>query len=118
MGVSFAKGKLAFGFCDTCGQRYDLKDLKIQVVAGRQTNIRNCPECLSKDHPQLFLGRVPINDPQALKNPRPDTSLDESTALWGWNPVGNPAIQATGEIGVIGIRLNGVDSPITYSGTS
>lgn len=114
MGVSFAKGKRAFGFCDTCAQRYDLKDLKIQIVAGRQTNIRNCPQCLDKDHPQYFVGRVPIVDPQALKNPRPDTTLDESRVIWGWNPVGTT--QATGHVGVVSLRLNGTYSPITYSG--
>lgn len=116
MGVTFAKGKRAFGFCDTCGQRYDLKDLKVQITAGRLTNEKNCPSCLDKDHPQYFVGRVPINDPQALKNPRPDTALDASRVLWGWNPVGNPAVIATGEVGVITLRLNGIDSPITYTG--
>ena len=118
MAVTYAKGKLAFGFCDNCSQRYDLADLKIQIVAGKATNLRHCPECLDKDHPQLFLGRVPINDPQALKNPRPDNSLAESRELWGWNPVGNPAAcVGTGEVGVITLRLNGIISPITYSGT-
>lgn len=116
MTATFAKGKLAFGFCDTCGQRYDLKELKVQVVAGRPTNIKNCHYCLDKDHPQYFLGRVPINDPQALRNPRPDTSQVESRELWGWNPVGNGAVYATGQVGVITLIINGVYSPITYSG--
>lgn len=117
MAVNYAQGRLAFGFCDTCGQRYDLRELKVQIVAGRATNIKNCFECLDKDHPQYFLGRVPINDPQALRNPRPDTSQVESRELWGWNPVGNPAaLVGTGEVGVITLRLNGEISPITYSG--
>lgn len=112
----YAKGKLAFGFCDFCGQRYDLAELKPQIVAGRLTNIKNCPYCLDKDHPQYFLGRVPINDPQALFNPRPDTALSESRELWGWNPVGNPAVFAETQLGVVGILLNGIPSPVTYSG--
>jgi hypothetical protein len=116
MSVPYAKGKLAFGFCDTCNQRYDLHELKPQVVAGRVTNIKNCPYCLDKDQPQYFVGRVPINDPQALYNPRPDTAQVVSRELWGWNPVGNPAVYGTGQVGVIGIYLNGVPSPITYSG--
>lgn len=117
MTVKYANGKLAFGFCDQCSQRYDLKDLKIQIVAGRATNLRHCPECLDKDHPQYFVGRVPVNDPQALLNPRPDNSLIESNALWGWNPVGNPAAcVGTGEVGVITLRLNNVVSQITYTG--
>lgn len=116
MTVKYAKGKLAFGFCDTCGQRYDLKELKVQIVAGRATNIKNCMYCLDKDQPQYFLGRVPINDPQALPNPRPDTAQDASRVLWGWNPVGNNAVEASGQVGVITLILNGFYSPITYSG--
>jgi hypothetical protein len=116
MSVPYAKGKLSFGMCDNCGQRYDLKDLKIQIVAGRATNLRNCPYCLDKDHPQYFVGRVPINDPIALLNPRPDTAQVVSRELWGWNPVGNPAVYGTGQVGVIRLELNGVPSPITYSG--
>lgn len=116
MTTKYAKGRLAFGFCDTCGQRYDLHELKIQIVAGRDTNIKNCQYCLDKDQPQYFLGRVPINDPQALRNPRPDTSQDVSRVLWGWNPVGNNAVSASGQVGVITLILNGVYSPITYSG--
>jgi hypothetical protein len=116
MSVRYAKGKLAFGFCDTCGQRYDLKDLKIQIVAGRATNIKNCPSCLDRDHPQYFIGRVPINDPQALLNPRPDNGLIQSRELWGWNPVGNPAVYASGQVGIIKLKLNNVISQVTYSG--
>ena len=118
MTVRYAKGKLAFGFCDTCGQRYDLKYLNAQIVAGRQTNIKNCPYCLDKDHPQYFVGRVPVNDPQALLNPRPDTAQAESRELWGWNPVGNPAVFATGQVGIISFVINGIKSQATYSGES
>lgn len=116
MTVRYAKGRLAWGLCDQCSQRYDLKDLKFQVVAGRVTDLRVCPYCLDKDHPQYFIGRVPVNDPQALLNPRPDTSRLESIQLWGWNPVGNPAVYASGQVGVIKLVLNGVPSQVTYSG--
>lgn len=116
MTVKYARGRLAFAFCDVCNFRYDLKDLKVQIVAGRPTNIKSCPYCLDKDQPQYFLGRFPIQDPQALLNPRPDTAQTESRELWGWNPVGNPAVSATGQVGVITLILDGVYSPITYSG--
>jgi hypothetical protein len=118
MTVRYAKGKLAFGFCDTCGQRYDLKELQVQIVAGRATNIKNCIYCLDKDHPQYFVGRVPVNDPIALLNPRPDTAQVESRELWGWNPVGNPAVVATGQVGIISFVINGIKSQATYSGES
>lgn len=116
MAVKYAKGRLAFGFCDTCGQRYDLRELKVQIVAGRATNIKNCVYCLDKDQPQYFIGRVPVNDPQALFSPRPDTAQDQSRVLWGWNPVGNPAVICTGQIGAITFVINGVPSDTTYSG--
>ena len=64
-------------------------------------NILVCPECWEEDHPQLLLGMYPINDPQALQNPRPDNSYVTSGVgtdgyasggsriiQWGWNPVG------------------------------
>lgn len=85
----FAQGKKAFGFCDLCSQRYPLAKLKYQVIKQRVTNLRHCPECWSPDHPQLMLGTFPVDDPQALRNPRPDPALQESRDIqWGWNPVG------------------------------
>lgn len=116
MTARYAKGKYAFGFCDQCQQRYDLADLKFQIVAGRLTNTKVCPYCLDKDQPQYFIGRVPVNDPQALRNPRPDVAQAESRELWGWSPVGNPAVFATGQVGVIQLIIDGNPSPITYSG--
>jgi len=32
--------------------------------------MRVCPECLDRDHPQLQVGRIRINDPQALRGAR------------------------------------------------
>ena len=37
-----------------------------------------CPECWDPDQPQLQLGRWPINDPQAIRNPRPPQGLEQS----------------------------------------
>jgi len=89
MGSSFAQGKKAFGFCDVCGQRCDLHKLKALTVGLKVTNIRACPECWEPDHPQLNIRARSMNDPQALRNPRPDTSQAESRdTQWGWAPVG------------------------------
>jgi hypothetical protein len=34
-------------------------------------------------------GMYPVNDPQAVRNPRPDTNLEEQRDYqWGWHPVG------------------------------
>ena len=69
--ASYAKGKKAFGFCDRCGFRYDLKDLKSETVNLVSTNLLVCEECWDPDHPQNMLGRIRYDDPQALRNPRP-----------------------------------------------
>jgi hypothetical protein len=101
MGNRFASGKKAIAQCDRCNFRFKLKDLKEEVVKGRRYNLLVCKECWSPDHPQLHLGEFPVDDPQAVRNPRRDTTYVTSgtNALgfpsggsrdtqWGWNPVG------------------------------
>jgi hypothetical protein len=71
------------------------------VIKLKQVNILVCPECWDPDQPQLHLGMYPVNDPQAIRDPRPDTSYYASGLVddgsigegsrviqWGWNPVG------------------------------
>jgi hypothetical protein len=91
-----------------------LKQLKIQIVKTRPFKIKVCPTCWDPDQPQLQLGMYPVNDPQAVREPRPDVSYQVSgnnglqvdevnvpTQLgfgtpeggsrifqWGWAPVG------------------------------
>lgn len=95
----FASGKAAIAHCDVCGFRYKLVQLKPLVIKTKNTNILACPECWNEDHPQLSLGLYPVNDPQAVRNPRPDTSYytpaganggdgGSRVIQWGWNPVG------------------------------
>ena len=97
----FASGKNAIAECDRCGFRYKLKQLKPLTIKTKNTNILVCPECWEPDQPQLQLGMYPVNDPQAVRNPRPDNSYivsgldvdgDPSGGSrifeWGWNPVG------------------------------
>jgi hypothetical protein len=110
----FSSGKFAIAECDRCGQRYKLKELKKLVVKQQIKNILVCPSCWEPDQPQLSLGMYPVDDPQAVRNPRPDVSYQVSgssglqingtndTTLegvgfpeggsrifqWGWNPVG------------------------------
>lgn len=113
----FASGKKAIAECDICGFRYKLKELKRLVIKTKNVNILACPTCWNPDHPQLQLGMYPVDDPQALRDPRRDNSYWQSglTGLqiethgevpntsvlafgtpgegsriiqWGWNPVG------------------------------
>ena len=101
MGNRFASGKNAISECDRCGQRFKLKVLKTEIIKLKNYNLMVCPECWDPDHPQLQLGMFPVDDPQALRNPRPDRSYKISGLLadgysgggsrifqWGWNPVG------------------------------
>ena len=113
----FASGKYSISECDRCGFRYKLKQLKKLTIKTKSTNILVCPTCWEPDQPQLQLGMYPVDDPQALRNPRPDVSyyqagmtglkiktqgeVPSSNVLafgtpsegsrmiyWGWNPVG------------------------------
>lgn len=102
MANRFANGAKAFGFCDVCGFRFDLKKLKNLVVKTKQTQIKACPQCWTPDHPQLQLGMYPVSDPQAIRDPRPDTNTWYASGVnvdgfpsggsrvyqWGWAPVG------------------------------
>ena len=124
MGNRFAAGKRAISECDRCGFRFKLKNLKELVIKTKNVNILVCPQCWEPDHPQLLLGMYPVDDPQALRNPRPDRSYITSGLLvtnylgegsraiyWGWNTVGgsrlftaeltpNPLV-AVGSIGTV-----------------
>jgi hypothetical protein len=105
----FASGKYAIAECDRCAQRYKLKQLKKLTIKTKQVNILVCPECWEPDQPQLSLGMYPVNDPQAIRNPRPDVSYQVSgldvegdpsggsrVFQWGWNPVGGARLFDTG----------------------
>ena len=101
MGNRYASGKNAIAECDRCGQRFKLTVLKTEIIKTKQYNLLVCPACWDPDQPQLQLGMFPVDDPQALRNPRPDRSYVISGLLadgelgggsrvfqWGWNPVG------------------------------
>lgn len=101
MANKFAAGQRAIAECDRCGQRYKLKQLRELVIRTKKTNILVCPTCWEPDHPQNMQGMYPVEDPQALKNPRPDNtyfqsgldnlgfpSMGSRQIQWGWNPVG------------------------------
>jgi hypothetical protein len=101
MGNRFASGKIAIAECDRCGQQFRLKNLKTEVIKQRKYELLVCPECWDPDQPQLMLGTFPVDDPQALRNPRKDTTYITSGVnvngyisggsrdiQWGWAPVG------------------------------
>ena len=109
MGNRFASGKHSIAICDICGFQFKLKKLTTQVVKTKPVNDKVCSECWSPDHPQLQLGMYPVDDPQAVRNPRRDTTYFTSginvdgyssggsrDIQWGWNPVGGASFQDAG----------------------
>jgi len=77
----FALGTYAIAQCDRCYKRVRLKELRPLIIKTKQVNIKVCRECWDPDHPQLRLGMFPVNDPQAVRDPRPDISYPQSRAL-------------------------------------
>ena len=114
MPSKYASGKNSISECDRCAFRYPLKVLKTLTIKTKNVKIKVCPTCWEPDQPQLSLGLYPVNDPQAVRDPRPDLSYWQSglTGLqtdynsgtnilqdgfpgggsrifqWGWAPVG------------------------------
>jgi hypothetical protein len=109
MGNRFSSAKNSIAECDRCGFRFKLKVLKKLVIKTKQVTIKVCPTCWEPDQPQLQLGMYPVQDPQAVREPRPDVSYRQAgyTGLqltlntdfgdpsggsrifqWGWAPVG------------------------------
>lgn len=84
MGNRYASTRFALGICDVCGFQYKLNTLKDVIEKGRVTGIKACTTCWDPDHPQLKLGEFRVDDPQALRDPRPDSSeKDASRELIG-----------------------------------
>jgi hypothetical protein len=109
MGNRFASGKNSIAMCDRCGQQFKLKKLRTEIIKTKKYNLLVCDECFDPDQPQLLLGMFPVDDPQAVRNPRKDTTyvtagvnglelLPNSSGgfptggsrdiQWGWSPVG------------------------------
>ena len=114
MGNRFASGKNSIAECDRCGFRFKLTTLRKEVVKTKVYDLKVCPQCWDPDQPQLQLGMYPVDDPQGIRDPRPDLSykvsgrtglqiaLTNSSAAdaqgilsggsrifqWGWAPVG------------------------------
>ena len=83
MPSKYASAKNSIAQCDRCGFRFKLKQLKTLVIKTKNVNILVCPECWEPDQPQLSLGLYPVNDPQAVRNPRPDSPSYFQAGLTG-----------------------------------
>ena len=122
MGNRFASGKNAIAECDRCGFHFKLTKLKREVVKTKNYELLVCGPCWDPDQPQLQLGMYPVDDPQGIRNPRPDRSylisglsgLQTSRTggvtqagagtnkggsrvfQWGWAPVGGSSANDAG----------------------
>lgn len=117
MGNRFSSAKNSIAECDRCGFRYKLKELKKLTIKTKQVTIKVCHTCWEEDHPQLQLGMYPVQDPQAVREPRRDNSYLQAgyTGLqltlntdfgdpsggsriiqWGWYPVGGASANDAG----------------------
>jgi hypothetical protein len=128
MSNRFAAGHKAIAMCDRCGQQFKLKQLKTEIIKQRKYELLVCPECWDPDQPQLMLGTFPVDDPQALRNPRRDTTYFVSGVTvdgslgggsrdiqWGWAPVGGSRLfydaltpndlVATGFVGTVQVSV-------------
>jgi|TARA_R100001086_G_scaffold194367_1_gene111279 hypothetical protein len=113
MSSSYTSGKHAFGFCDRTGFRYPLKDLVPQIENLRPNGLLVGRDVVDKDQPQLQLGRLRTADPQALRNPRPDTGEAESRRLYAWDPVGGGNTALGGR--TVGLDITAVVGKVTVS---
>lgn len=101
MGNRFASAKNSIAICDRCGFQFKLTRLRKEVLKTKIYNLLVCDSCWDPDHPQLQLGMYPVDDPQAVRNPRRDSTYvtaglgpdgfptgGSRDIQWGWNPVG------------------------------
>jgi hypothetical protein len=109
MSSKYSSGKFSIAECDRCGFRFKLTELRKLTIKTKNVNIKVCKTCWEPDQPQLSLGLYPVNDPQAVREPRPDNSYYQAgyTGLqitantdfgdpsggsrvfqWGWRPIG------------------------------
>jgi hypothetical protein len=101
MGNRFASGKNSIAMCDRCGAQFKLTELRKEIIKTKTYNLLVCGSCWDPDQPQLQLGMYPVDDPQAVRNPRHDSTyvtagVNSTGSLtggsrdiqWGWSPVG------------------------------
>jgi hypothetical protein len=129
MGNRFASGKNSIAECDRCGFRFKLTELKREVIKTKNYELLVCDQCWDPDQPQLQLGMYPVDDPQGVRNPRPDRSYYTSgldtlgysaggsrDIQWGWQPIGGASsfdskltpnyLQTTASLGTVTVTTS------------
>jgi len=129
MGNRFSSGKNSIAECDRCGFRFKLTELKREVIKTKNYELLVCDQCWDPDQPQLQLGMYPVDDPQGVRNPRPDRSYYTSgldtlgypaggsrDIQWGWQPIGGASsfdskltpnyLQTTASLGTVTVTTS------------
>jgi hypothetical protein len=109
MANRFASGKNSIAMCDRCGAQFKLTELRKEIIKTKTYNLLVCSSCWDPDQPQLQLGMYPVDDPQAVRNPRHDSTYVTSGVnvngypaggsrdiQWGWRPIGGASSFDTG----------------------
>ena len=85
--MAFASGKYAYGICDITGFRYKLKDMRKTwdgLLVGPDQRDDKQPQWMPKPNTQ---------DPQAIRNARPDV-VDDNSAFLVYTNVGDGKLGA------------------------
>ena len=96
--MAYASGKNAWGISDRSGRRYRLREMKVEW-----TGAKVGPDEFEPKHPQLYPPKA-YPDPQALRNPRPDTK-ETVQAYVGVPLVENPNLTSLRGVGQVGTVL-------------
>jgi len=109
--MAYASGKNAWGISDRSGRRYRLREMKVEW-----TGAKVGPDEYEPKHPQLFPPKA-YPDPQALRNPRPDTK-ETVQAYVGVPLVENPNLTSLRGVGQVGaVLVNAIeDASVSLTG--
>ena len=109
--MAYASGKHAWGISDRSGRRYRLREMKVEW-----TGAKVGPDEFEPKHPQLYPPKA-YPDPQALRNPRPDTK-ETVQAYVGVPLVENPNLTSLRGVGQVGaVLVNAIeDASVSLTG--
>lgn len=101
-------GKHTPGVCDRCSRKVKHSSLREEYVRGKSVGNLVCTGpsgCWDKDHPQLWVGSIPIADKQSVDSAQPEPQLAAYRSFWGFSPVGAPANEITVSGGSVSVTI-------------
>lgn len=89
----FSSGKNTFRCCDRCGFRYPYSQLRFDGNVPESRLLVCSNGCYDTLSPYLIIGRHKYNDPQAVRNPRPDIAQPTPPPNPAWPPPLTPPVE-------------------------